>query len=422
MTRLYKNGKVILEDKILETGAVLVEDGYIKEIIAGPGACAGSDILRSGGAGSEKFYAENSTSGGSGNSASAASGACRRVDEVVDAKGMYISPGFIDTHIHGGGGWDVMDGDPDGLAEIARIHKAHGCTAFLPTTLTASKDRIQAAIRNVYRLMNGDGAYGGARILGVHLEGPCFSYKFKGAQNPKYLALPSVGLFEELDQGLNVIRRISMAPELEGAFQAARHYADRGVNISVAHSDADFACARASAAHGFSHITHMFNGMSFLRSPDYYCRTGVAEAGLLLDAFTAEVIADGKHMPVEILQLLYKCKGPDKMLLTTDATRPTNMPEGNYELMGLDVIVTDGVAMLADRTSFAGSVATCDRLVRFAYKECGFRLHEAVKMAGLNHARLIGADDETGSLKPGKRGDIIIFDDNVNVQYSCVAQ
>jgi len=382
MTRLFKNGKVILEDGIIENSSVLVENDCIKEIFTGETGLT-ADV---------------------------------KADETIDGSGLYISPGFIDTHVHGGGGYDVMDADCDGLAEIARTHRKHGCTSFLPTTLTASKERIQAAVRSVHQLMNS--RYDGARILGVHLEGPCFNMKFKGAQNPKYLANPSIQLFNELDQGFNITRRISLAPELEGAFETARHFSAKGVNISIAHSDADFKCVRESVNHGVSHITHMYNGMSYINSLDYYCKTGVAEAGLLLDGLTAEIIADGKHMPVEILQILYKCKGPDKMLLTTDATRPTNMPEGLYELGGLDVLVTDDVAMLADRTSFAGSVATCDKLVRFAYKQCGFKLHEAVKMASLNHARIIGADKELGSIKVGKRGDIILFDEDINVMYS----
>ena len=379
MIILYKNGKIILEDKIIENGAVLTVDGYIKEVFDN------SDL--------------------NVNNISA--------DKIIDANEMYISPGFIDTHIHGGAGFDVMDATHEALIKIAEVHRKHGCTAFMPTTLTSSEEKIKAAVYNAYELMQIK--YDGARILGVHLEGPCFSEKFKGAQNPKYLRNPSVDFFNEIDCGLNIVKRISMSPELDGAFETAEYFSSRGINISIAHSDADFNCVEESVKRGFSHITHMYNGMSYINSPDYYCKTGVAEAGLLLDGLTAEIIADGKHMPKEILRLLYKCKGADKMLLTTDATRPTNMPDGNYELGGLDVLVTDGVAMLADRSSFAGSVATCDRLVRFAYKNCGIKLYEAVKMAGLNHAKLIGADKETGSIKPGKLAEIIIFDDEINI-------
>ena len=376
MTRLYTNGRLILEDGIAENGAVLVQGGRIEAVYT-----KAVDL---------------------------------HADEVVDARGGYISPGFIDTHVHGGGGYDVMDADLDGLREIARVHRRHGCTSFLPTTLTAAPEAIQAAVRTVHAFMqeeNGECA----RALGVHLEGPCFSHVYKGAQNPAYLRNPSAGLFDALDGGCGIVRRVSMAPELPGAFETAEELARRGICVSLGHTDADFDCVEAAVKHGFTHVTHMFNGMSMLKSPDFYCRAGAAEAGLLLDGLTAEVIADGKHMPREILRLLYKCKGADGLLLTTDATRPTDMPEGEYELGGLPVTVTDGVAMLSDRSSFAGSVAACDRLVRFAYKECGLPLHEAVKMAGLNHARLIGADAETGSLKVGKRADIIVFDEDICV-------
>jgi len=387
---LYHNGKVITENEIF-AGSVLVEDGIITKIFRGYEQDGGRLPV----------LPETKTRQGT-------------VPRLVEADGNYISPGFIDTHVHGAMGHDVMDATPDGLLAIAKAHRAHGCTSFLPTTLTSEGSRIKEAVRNVYDVMqNHQNTNEYARILGVHLEGPCFSMKFKGAQNPKYLANPSVTLFNELDS-YGITKRISMAPELPGAFETARHFSEKGINISIAHSDADFACVKAAVSHGFSHITHMYNGMSYVNSPDYYCKTGVVEAGLLLDALTCEVIADGKHMPVEILQLLYKCKGPDGLLLTTDSTRPTLMPEGNYELGGLDVLVTDGVAMLADRTSFAGSVATCDRLVRFAYKECGFPLHEAVKMASLNHARIIGMDSEIGSIEVGKRGDIIVFDEDIN--------
>ena len=376
MKTLYANGKVILEDGILEAGSVLAEDGIITGIFSGT-----ADVA---------------------------------ADETINAGGNYISPGFIDTHIHGGAGFDVMDADADALAEIAKTHLKHGCTSFLPTTLTGDVKSIVAAVKNVYECIKNP--RGGAKILGVHLEGPCFSMKFKGAQNPRYLLEPSVELFEELGGDLGIIKRISLAPELNGAFDTAEHYAARGVCVSVAHSDAGYACVEEAARRGFTHVTHLYNGMSYIKNPDFYCSAGVVEAGLLLDSLTAEVIADGKHMPVEIIRLIYKCKGPDGMLLTTDATRPTNMPEGRYELGGLDVTVTDGVAMLSDRTSFAGSVATCDRIVRFAYKECGIKLQEAVKMAGLNHARLIGEDFNTGSIKIGKRAEIIIFDDDINVR------
>jgi N-acetylglucosamine-6-phosphate deacetylase len=377
MRKLIKNGHVIVPEGIIENSAVLIDKGRIKDIFKNP-----------------DYEIE--------------------VEELIDAEGQFISPGFIDTHVHGGGGCDVMDCTRESLETIAQVHLKYGMTSFLPTTLTNSKEKIQAAVKNVHELINSD--YKGARILGVHLEGPYFCMKYRGAQNPAYLANPSIAHYNELVQDYNIVKRVSLAPELDGAFELARYLKNRGINVSIAHSNADFMCVNEAISHGFSHITHMFNGMSHMSSPDYYCQTGVAEAGLLLDGLSAEIIADGKHMPPELLQLLFKCKGSDRMLLTTDATRPADMPEGKYELGGLDVLVTDGVAMLADRTSFAGSVATANRLVRVAYKNAGMALHDAVKMASLNHATLIGLYKEIGSITIGKKADIVIFDEDIKVK------
>jgi N-acetylglucosamine-6-phosphate deacetylase len=239
--------------------------------------------------------------------------------------------------------------------------------------------------------------------------------KFKGAQNPIYILNPTKVLFDDIDMGLNIVKRVSLAPELENSFQVASYLNEKGICVSIAHSNANFECVEEAVNNGFSHITHMYNGMSFINSPDYYCSCGVVEAGLYLDDLTSEIIADGKHQPIGLMKLLYKIKGEDKMLLTTDATSPTGMAGGNYTLGGLSILVTDGVAMLADRSSFAGSIATCDVLVRYAYKKCGIPLHSAVKMASLNHSKLIGMDNEIGSIKIGKKSDIIFFDDNINL-------
>jgi N-acetylglucosamine-6-phosphate deacetylase len=308
MKMLIKNGKVILPDSIVENGAVLIENGRIKDIIINP---------------------DNDPD----------------ADEKIDAQGNYISPDFIDTHVHGAGAADVMDGTVTALETIAKTHLKYGMTSFLPTTLTNSKEKIQKAIHAVEEIMDKD--YTGSRVLGVHLEGPYFSMKFRGAQNPKYLVKPTVMNYKELTNGSDAVKRVSMAPELEGTFETAEYLKNKGICVSIAHSNADFNCVVKASQHGFSHVTHMFNGMSYISSQDYYCKTGVAEAGLLLDCLSAEIISDGNHMPPELLRLLYKCKGADNMLLTSDATRPTDMPEGLYELGGLAVLVEDGVAMLA---------------------------------------------------------------------------
>lgn len=339
-----------------------------------------------------------------------------RIDDAqyIDAKGSYISPGFIDTHVHGGGGSDIMDGTEEAVVKVAYTHLKYGMTSFVPTTLTSSEERLFKAIDAVDAVKNRD--YVGSRILGVHLEGPYISHAYKGAQNPAYVQVPSNGHYKRYLNHSQSIVRISAAPELDGAMEMARDLKERGIVASVAHSDADFSCMEEAAKNGFSHITHMFNGMSSLKSPDYYCRGGVVEGGLLLDEFITEIIADGKHMPGEMLRLLYKCKGPERMILTTDAMRAADMPDGIYDLGGLEALVDDGVAMLSDRSSFAGSIATADRLVRTAYKLAKIPLATAVNMVSINPAKLIGADKELGSIDKGKIADILLFDDDINIK------
>jgi len=377
MKTVIHNGNVIKEDGIIPNASILIETDRIIDIINEP-------------------YPSIADA------------------KYIDANGNYISPGFIDTHVHGGGGFDIMDGTEEAVTEIAYTHLKYGMTSFVPTTLTASEERLFKAIDTVEYVKNQD--YIGSRILGIHLEGPYISHTYKGAQNPRYIAVPSNGHYKRFLDHSPSIKRISAAPELDGAMEMARDLKERGIVVAVAHSDADFSCMELAAQNGFSHITHMFNGMSALKSPDYYCRGGVVEGGLILDEFTAEIIADGKHMPGEMLRLLYKCKGPDKMILTTDAMRATDMPYGIYDLGGLEVLIDDGVAMLSDRTSFAGSIATADRLVRTAYRLAGIPLAIAVKMISINPAKLIGVDKELGSIDIGKIADIVIFDDDINIK------
>ena len=241
--------------------------------------------------------------------------------------------------------------------------------------------------------------------------------KYKGAQNPAYLQAPSVEAFHTISDGGEDVLRLSMAPELPGAFELAAYLRRKGVLVSAAHTDADYSVMKQALEAGFSHVTHCFNAMSGIRSPDYYCRAGVIEAALELDGYSAEIISDGRHMPPEMIRLLLKCKPSDQVMLTSDATRPADMPEGEYELGGLPVLVTDGVAMLADRTAFAGSVATADILVRNAVKNVGIPLPQAVAMVSYNVAKSVGLEKCRGSLAVGMTGDIVMFDDDIRVSF-----
>ncbi len=334
-------------------------------------------------------------------------------DQLIDAEGRYLSPGFIDSHMHGGGGADVMDGTEEAVVHMSETHARHGLTSFLPTTLTASVPAIQKACATVCAVMKK--SYRGATILGIHLEGPFISLKYKGAQNPAHIQKPSVDAYLEISNGGENVKRVSMAPELEGAFELGSYLSKKGILVSAAHTDADYNVMREALKYGFSHVTHCYNGMSGLQSPDYYCRAGTVESALELDGYAAEVIGDGKHMPPEMIRLLMKCKRPEQVMLTTDSTRPADMPEGEYELGGLPVLVTDGVAMLADRSAFAGSVATMDVLVRNAVKNVGIPLPKAVAMVSYNTALSLGIEKERGSLGEGMIADAVLFDDEIHV-------
>jgi len=351
---------------------------------------------------------------------------------VVDAEGGYISPGFIDVHLHGGGGADTMDGTREALFTIARAHTRGGTTAMLPTTLTQPMEDIERAIACVQEVM--DRSTGGADILGVHVEGPYFSMEQKGAQNPDYLQLPKPNEYLPLLDRYSCIRRVSVAPELHGALRLGRELQRRGIIASIAHTNATYQEIVGSLEWGYTHVTHMFSGMSSLHRVSGYRVAGVIEATLLLDELTTEVIADGHHLPPSLLKLIIKTKGSERVSLVTDAMAAAGLGSGEYTLGGLDVIVEDDipsefeikggqgnyVAKLTNRTAFAGSVATMNQLVRTMVQLVGLPLQEAVKMATINPARLLNIDSERGILAPGMRGDVVVFNHNIDVKKTIV--
>jgi N-acetylglucosamine-6-phosphate deacetylase len=242
---------------------------------------------------------------------------------------------------------------------------------------------------------------------------------FKGAQDPKYIFPPTRENYEPIVSSVSNIKMISAAPELENAYEFAKEMASRGILMSCAHSNATYEEFARGIENGFTHITHIYNGNSLIASPFFYCHIGVSETALLYDHVTVEVISDGKHLPKELLRLIYKIKGPDFMNLCTDAMRAADMPPGVYMLGGLEAMVDDGVAFLTDRSSFAGSVCTGDRAVRTAY-QAGIPLQDAVKMMTATPARLINVYDRVGSVSKGKAADINLFDENIQIKYTLI--
>lgn len=341
---------------------------------------------------------------------------------IVDAGGMFVSPGFIDIHVHGGGGFDFMDGHEEAFLEIAATHARYGTTAMLPTTLTSSAEELQTTLE-VYRAVL-DKNTAGAQFLGLHLEGPYLSRKQCGAQDPAYIRDPNPAEYKKIIAGTSFIKRWSAAPELPGALEFGRYLTASGILAAMAHTDAVYEEALAGFENGYTLATHFYSAMSGVTRRNAFRYAGVVEAGYLIDAMDVEIIADGIHLPAPLLQLVYKIKGAARTALITDAMRGAGMPEGESVLgsirNGLKVIIEDGVAKLPDRSSFAGSVATADRLVRNMVKLGTVSMQEAVRMMTSTPARILKVDQRMGSLEPGKQADIVIFDDAVSVQMTMV--
>lgn len=340
----------------------------------------------------------------------------------IDAGGNYVSPGFIDIHVHGGGGHDFMDGSEEAFLKIAETHAIFGTTGLMPTTLTSELDELYHTL-DLYKQADRNNVKG-AQFLGMHLEGPYFSMAQRGAQDPRYIHNPDPKEYMEILSRSNDIKRWSAAPELEGAIEFAHQLRAKNILVAMAHTDAIYEEALVAFEAGYTLATHFYSCMSGVSRRECFRYAGVIETAYLIDEMDVEIIADGIHLPAPLLKLIYKIKGPDRIALITDSMRAAGMPPGESILgskhNGLKVIVEDGVAKLPDRTSFAGSVATCDRLVRNMIKMADVPLLEAVKMASLTPANILGIASSKGSLVKGKDADIVIFDEDIRVSTTIV--
>ncbi|NQX54013.1 N-acetylglucosamine-6-phosphate deacetylase [Pedobacter panaciterrae] len=382
--KLY-NGKIITPHRIINGGCIIIEGGKILDVST-------SDI-----------HVEGALE--------------------INVRGNYIAPGFIDLHVHGGGGHDFMDNEPDGFLAIAELHAKHGTTALMPTTLSSEHQDLLDTL-SVYETADVSNVKG-AQFIGIHIEGPYFSMEQRGAQDPRYIRAPDPAEYQEIIAGSKAIKRWSAAPELKGALEFAQYLTEKGILPSIAHTNAIYEEVLPAFEKGFTHATHFYSCMSGVSRRNAYRYAGVIESAYLLDAMTVEIIADGIHLPPPLLKLVLKIKGADRTALVTDAMRAAGMPPGPSILGsrrdGLEVIVEDNVAKLKDRTAFAGSVATMDKLVRNMVEMADATLEDAVKMASLSPANIIGIGDRKGSLVAGKDADIVIFDDHVNIMQTIVS-
>lgn len=338
-------------------------------------------------------------------------------DLVIDANGNYVSPGFIDIHTHGGGGHDFMDSTVEAYLGAAETHVKFGTTALLPTTLTSTTDELIKTFA-VYKEAVRQNTKG-AKFLGLHLEGPYFAYNQRGAQDPQYLRNPEPEEYNYILSQSDDIVRWSLAPELEGAPEFGKVLMMHNILPSIAHSDAIYEEVETAFGAGFTHITHLYSAMSTVTRRNAFRYAGVLESAYLIDDMTVEIIADGVHLPKPLLQFVYKFKGPDKTALCTDSMRGAGMPDGESILGSLEkgqkVLLEDGVAKLLDRTAFAGSTATADRLVRTMINVAEVSLLDTIKMMTLTPAKIMKIDDKKGSIRKGKDADLVIFDKDIRV-------
>ena len=379
MKTVFTNGRIILTDRILDGYSVIVEDGVI------------SDVTK-------------------GNTAA---------DKVVDLGGRYLAPGFIDMHTHGAGGHDFMDGTEEAIKGACMTHLSHGTTSIVPTTLTCLNSELFNFFE-VFRKVKADW-HEGPNLLGIHLEGPFFNAAQAGAQDPKFLQLPTRENFMPiLEAGGADIMRISVAVELEGALELGEELKKRGIIAAIGHSDATYAEVAKAVGAGYSFVTHLYSGMSALHRVGPYRVLGVVESAYLFDELGVEIISDGKHLPPELLRLIVKNKGIDNICLITDSMRGAGMPEGSRPKLGSltngqETLIRDGVAMMPDLKAFAGSVCTTDRCVRTMYKLAGVSLPDAVRMMTANPARVLGINGSKGAIAKGMDADLVVFDEDINI-------
>ena len=375
---IIKNAQVYTEREIIPRARIVIQDGVIEHIVA-----------------EEELDADIPPEA-----------------QIIDAKHEYVIPGFVDTHIHGAAGADVMDATPEALQTMAEFLPREGTTAFLATTITQPAERIEQALRNVAVFENKPGH---AEIIGVHLEGPFVEKKKAGAQPVEYIRKPDVELFNRW-QGLTEekIKMVTLAPEHDPEGKFIRHLNERGVTVSAGHTDAGFSGIKQAVRQGVKQLTHLCNAMNGIHHRDI----GAVGAAFLLEELHGELIADGIHVSDEMLQLIYRNMGSERLTLITDAMRAKGLPPGDYELGGQPINVTSDRAVLADGT-LAGSILSMQEAVQKMFTLLdGVGIQDIIQMASVNPAKQASVYGRKGSITEGKDADLLIVDANLNIKYT----
>lgn len=364
------NGQILTPQGWLNDGSVLISDGKILEITNSDLAVIGA--------------------------------------KVIDAKGMYIVPGFVAMHVHGGGGYDFKQATAEAFEAATKAHLNHGATTIFPTISSSSFATLKQAVSVCETKMKEKGS----TILGLHIEGPYLNPKMAGNLFAEDIKGIDKAEYTELIESTDCIKRWDISPELEGAHEFAQYTRSKGIMTAITHTEAEYGDIKAAYAAGFTHAAHFYNAMPGFHKRREYKYEGTVESVYLMDNMTVEVIADGRHLPSTIIRLVYKIKGVERTCLVTDALTYAACENPNVDPR---FVIEDGVCKLADHSSLAGSLATMDKLVQTVVK-AGIPFSDAVRMASETPAKLIGVDDRKGSLQKGKDADILIFDRNLNLR------
>lgn len=373
MERISFYGNIILKDKIIKDGILIIEGGKID------------------------FVGEKNKI---------------NIDHIdYDFKEDYISPGFIDIHIHGSIGKDFLDCEYDDIETLSLFLAQNGVTSFLPTIVTAPLEDMKKAIEKIELYIQNQKI--GAKVLGIHIEGPFLNPKYKGAQREDCIIKPDLDILRYLLS--SNLKIMTLAPELEGAFELIKYLVKNNVIVSAGHTDATLDITKKAKELGLSNITHLFNGMR----PLHHREPGIVGTALIEDELSVELIADGFHLADTILKLVYKTKPKDKIILVTDAMMAAGLNDGEYSLAGQKVLVKDGKATL-ESGSLAGSTLRMNKAVKNFKEKVGVKLEDAVYIASYSPAKLLGVENKKGSLEVGKDADIIIFDKDLNIKMTIV--
>lgn len=385
---IIKNGRLIMSDRILENFNLRIENGIIKSI--------------------EKNCSED--------------------DEVIDASEMYVCPGFIDIHTHGGGGGDFMDADNISFDSALDFHCKNGTTSLLATSVTAPVEDIVNMLKIVRTYK--DIASPVCRILGAHIEGPYISLKNKGAQHESFLRIPARDQYDFIIENRDVIRTVTIAPELDGAEKMTKELTKAGIVVCGGHDYGEKELIMPVIAAGLTHCTHLWCAMSSVTTASILKgkrSVGLLEIGLSDDRLSVEIIADNFHITPDMMRLVYKCKGADNICVVSDSLRAAGMPEdGRLYYLGSKndktsqhFIVSDGVAKLPDKSRYAGSICPLSKMVKNLV-DAGINIIDAVKTASLTPAKIIKQDHTIGSIATGKYADICIMNKNFEVMTTLV--